>query len=118
MAKSSVRKRESGKFSTNSRVSDIHQENVDLSLQDLPGFAPACDRRNRYWPCHGHIEEVLLQDFEVENLSYGVQKYYYDFVDKNDGGVAASILEYKFGTHGGVTTEPKCQPRIVCTQQY
>jgi len=85
------------------------------NLQDLPGFAPTCDRRNHYWPCHGHIEEALLQNFEVENLSYGVQKYYYDFVDKNDGGVAASILEYKFGTHGGVTTEPKCQPRIVRT---
>jgi len=88
-----------------------------FSLQDLPGFALACDCCNhcvRYWPCHGHIEEVL-QDFEVENLSYRVQKYYYDFVDKNDGEVAASILEYQFGIHGGVTTEPKCQPRIVRT---
>jgi len=71
--------------------------------------------RHVNWPCHGHIEEVLLQDFEVENLSYGVQKYYYDFVDKNDGGVAVSILEYQFGIHSGVTTEPKCQPRIVRT---
>jgi len=65
-----------------------------MRVQDLPGFAPACDRCNRcvrYWPCHGHIEEVLLQDFEVENLSYGVQKYY---VDKNDGGVAANLERF------------------------
>jgi len=71
----------------------------------------------RYWPCHRHIEEVLLQDFGVKNLSYRVQKYYYDFVDKNDGGVVVtqSVLEYQFGIHGRVTTEPKCQPRIICT---
>ena len=44
--------------------------------QDLPGFAPAFDRHRyvRYWSCHGRIEDVC-QDFEIENLSYGVQKY-------------------------------------------
>ena len=47
-----------------------------IQIQDLPGFAPA--RRCRvYWPYHRHIEKVR-QDLEVKNISYGVQRYYYE----------------------------------------